>query len=438
MVDGREDPLREGADAPSYAYSVFAIVFALMVVDYIDRQIVVSMFPYLRVEWGLSDGQLGALVSIVSISVALATVPLSLLADRWSRVRSMFWMAIVWSCATVACAFAQDYAQLLAARSIVGLGEAAYGAVGAALLSSLFPARTRSTVLGAFLAAALVGSVVGTVLGGIISERWGWRAGFGVAGIPGLILAVLFLAIVRDYRTVALPSMPRAGGRASMSAGAIVALLLRRRTVIVTCIGAGLQLVMVSATYAWMPSYLNRVYGFAPDRAGFATGVVILMGGVGAVLCSVVADRMTMRFARARLYVAAIASVTTAAVMYIAFARVPPSDAQLALIVAGATMMTGTVGPVAAVVIEVVHPALRATAASILALTQNLFGLAAGPLFTGFLSDAYGLPVALSVVPSFSVFAAATFVAAARTYERDLLNVELCVGPEAMSTATRP
>ncbi|HYS50687.1 MAG TPA: MFS transporter, partial [Burkholderiales bacterium] len=106
--------------------------------------------------------------------------------------------------------------------------------------------------------------------------------------------------------------------------------------------------------------------------------------------------------------------------------------------VAGATMMTGTVGPVAAVVIEVVHPALRATAASILALTQNLFGLAAGPLLTGFLSDAYGLPVALSVVPSFSVFAAATFVAAARTYERDLLNVKLCVGPEAMSTATRP
>ena len=302
----------------------------------------------------------------------------------------------------------------------------------------MFPARTRSTVLGAFLAAALVGSVVGTVLGGIISERWGWRAGFGVAGIPGLILAVLFLAIVRDYRTVALPSMPRAGGRASMSAGAIVALLLRRRTAIVTCIGAGLQLVMVSATYAWMPSYLNRVYGFAPDRAGIATGVVILMGGVGAVLCSVVADRMTMRFARARLYVAAIASVTTAAVMYIAFARVPPSDAQLALIVAGATMMTGTVGPVAAVVIEVIHPALRATAASILALTQNLFGLAAGPLLTGFLSDAYGLPVALSVVPSFCVLAAATFVAAARTYERDLLNVKLCVGPEAMSTATRP
>ena len=62
-------------------------------------------------------------------------------------------------------------------------------------------------------------------------------------------------------------------------------------------------------------------------------------------------------------------------------------------------MMTASIGPVCAVVVDVVHPAVRATAASVLSLTQNLFGLAAGPLLTGFLSDAYGLPFALSVIP---------------------------------------
>ena len=85
---------------------MFAIIFALMVVDYVDRQVVVSMFPHLKAQWGLSDGQLGGLVSIVSITVALGTVPLSLLADRWSRVKSIFLMALVWSLATIACAFA--------------------------------------------------------------------------------------------------------------------------------------------------------------------------------------------------------------------------------------------------------------------------------------------------------------------------------------------
>ena len=190
-----------------YAWTVFAILFALMVVDYVDRQVVVSMFPHLKAQWDLSDGQLGALVSIVSITVALGAVPLSLLADRWSRVKSIFLMALVWSLATIACAFAGSYAQLLGARAIVGVGEAAYGTVGAALLASLFPPRMRSTVLGAFLAArASLGSVLGVVLGGFIAERWGWQAGFGAVGVPGLVLAFVFLFIVRDYKTVALPT----------------------------------------------------------------------------------------------------------------------------------------------------------------------------------------------------------------------------------------
>ncbi|HET9045326.1 MAG TPA: MFS transporter, partial [Casimicrobiaceae bacterium] len=192
-----------------YAWTVFAIMFLLMVVDYVDRQVVVSMFPHLKAQWGLSDTELGGLVSIVSITVALGTVPLSLLADRWSRVKSIFVMALVWSLATIACAFAHDYSHLIAARSVVGLGEAAYGSAGAALLASLFPVRMRSTVLGGFLAAGLVGSVLGVALGGVIAERWGWQAGFGAVGIPGLLLAVLFLLIVRDYKTVALaPAAP--------------------------------------------------------------------------------------------------------------------------------------------------------------------------------------------------------------------------------------
>jgi MFS family permease len=173
-----------------------------------------------------------------------------------------------------------------------------------------------------------------------------------------------------------------------------------------------------------MPSYFNRYYNLAPDQAGVKTGVVVLLGGIGAVLASIVADRMSARFPRARLYVPAVAGVATAALMLIAFGLLTPGPAQFALIAAGATVMTGSIGPVAAVVVDVAHSSVRATAASVLALTQNLFGLAAGPLLTGFLSDAYGLPFALSVVPLFSLVAAAMFGAAARTYEFDLKNAE--------------
>jgi len=431
------DPLQHSLPPRRYAWTVFAIVFALMVVDYVDRQVVVSMFPHLKAQWTLSDGQLGGLVSVVSIMVALGTIPLSLLADRWSRVKSIFLMALVWSIATIACAYAQNYGHLLVARSIVGLGEAAYGSAGVALLATMFPARMRSTVLGAFLAAGLVGSVLGVVLGGIISTHWGWQAGFGAVGVPGLLLAILFIVVVRDYKTVALPTQ-RGHRPTSMAAGAIASELLRPRTALITCIGAGLQLVMVSTTWAWLPSYFNRFYGLAPDQAGVKTGLVVLVGGIGAVAWSVVADRMSGRFPRARLQVPAIGAVLTAAFMFVAFGVVSPGGLQFALIIACATMMTASIVPVCAVVVDVVHPAVRATAASVLSLAQNLFGLAAGPLLAGFLSDAYGLPFALSVIPGFCLLAAAFFVFAGRTYLSDLQRAEGEGVPIAQPLAPQP
>lgn len=420
MEPSAYDPAAHRPAPRRYAWSVFAVLFALMVVDYIDRQVVVSMFPHLKAQWDLSDSQLGALVSIVSVTVALGAVPLSLLADRWSRVKSIFIMVLVWSLATISCAFAGSYSHLLGARSVVGLGEAAYGTVGAALLASLFPLRMRSTVLGAFLAAAMMGSVLGVMLGGFIAERWGWQTGFGAVGIPGLVLCFAFIAIVRDYKTVALPRAGRADADPKTATRVVVSELLRPRTALVTCVGAGLNLLVVSTTYAWLPSYFNRYYGLAPDRAGVKTALVVLVGGLGTLLWSVVADRLTSRLPRARLLIPVVTAVLTAAFMITAFAAFGPGTAQFALIILGALVMTGSVGTTDAVVIDVVHPSVRATAASILSLTRNLFGLAGGPLLTGALSDAYGLPFAMSVVPVFCLIAAALYLVAARTYEFDL------------------
>ena len=126
-----------------------------MMFDYIDRQVIVSLFPYMKADWGLSDKQLGALVSVVSVTVALGALPVALFADRASRVKSIVVMATVWSLATISCMFTRNYGQLLAARAIVGLGEAGYGSVGAALIASHFPARMRGALLAGFFAVGL-------------------------------------------------------------------------------------------------------------------------------------------------------------------------------------------------------------------------------------------------------------------------------------------
>jgi predicted MFS family arabinose efflux permease len=417
-----------------YAWFVFAMTFALMLFDFFDRQIVVSMFPHLKAEWDLSDKQLGALVSVVSITVALGTVPISLLADRWSRVKSICVMATVWSLATIACAFTRNYGQLFAGRAAIGLGEAGYGSAAGALLASIFPQRLRSTILGALLAAASLGSVLGVILGGFISQHWGWRAAFGIVGFPGLVLALMFL-FVRDYKTVPLPAARGKNAAAKPGSVRVIAVaLLEPRTALLVCLGSAMHLFVLSTMYTWMPSFLNRYYGLAPDQAGLKAAIVILLGAVGAVIWGMLADRAGRRQPRRKLYLVAGACLLTLALLSFAFGALPPGPLQFALIAAGGFGLTCTIGAVPAVVMDVIHPGLRATAAAMVTLIQNLLGLAAGAFVAGMLSDALGLQNALAVIPLASLGAALLFIIAARTYEADkqrLADIHLSVDDAA-------
>jgi MFS family permease len=392
---------------------VFAAAFTLMLLDFADRQVVVATFPQVQAEWGLSDAQLGALVSVVSVTVGLGAFPAALIVDRWSRVRAIAFMGTIWSLAAAAAGAAQSYGQLLTARAALGAGEAGYGPAAGALLATMFPPARRATVLGAFQAAAPLGAMLGVVLGGVVAARWGWRAAFWVFVPPGLVLALLFLR-VRDYPTVRLDGPP--GAR---SARGVLRELFRARSGTAGYIGGAVQLVVVSTVYTWLPSQLHRAYGLPVDRAAAATGLVILAGFAGMIGFAHVADRAAVRNLPARLLVPAGLAMFTAGLLSTAFVAVGPGVVQFLLIVVGGATMTAAVGPVSAVVVDVVHPALRATAISTLTVVQNLVGLAVGPVLAGWLSDRYGLTTALAVLPLLCVVSAAMFCCGARFYERD-------------------
>lgn len=400
------------------AWFAFGMTLALMVFDYVDRQVIVSLFPHLKAAWGLSDKQLGALVSVVSVTVALGALPVALFADRVSRVKSIVAMASIWSLATISCVWARGYGALMAARAMVGFGEAGYGSVGAALIASHFPARMRGALLAAFFASASVGSVLGVMLGGVIAQRWGWQAAFGVVGFPGLVLALLYLK-VRDYRTVEMaPALDAKRQSLAATIRHIVRVLARSRTMLWVCIGGAAQLIVVSALWSWLPSFLNRVHGVAPAQAGMKAALVVLAGAAGAVVWGALVDRAGARAPRRKLATMALLCVASMAVLVLAFGWAP-AGAQFALIALGGFLATCTVGPVTAIVIDVVHPGVRATGSSVLALFQNLFGLAAGPFLAGLLSDAWGLVPALTAMPLAALLAAGAFLLAARSYEAD-------------------
>ncbi|WP_316155041.1 MFS transporter [Cupriavidus sp. BIC8F] len=404
------------------AWFAFAMTFALMLFDYIDRQVIVSLFPHLKAAWGLSDMQLGGLVSIISIVVAAGGLPVALLADRFGRVKSIFVMATVWSLATISCMFTRNYSQLFLARAIVGAGETGYGSVGGALIASLFPKRLRATLLGAFLAAASIGSVLGVVLGGVVAARWGWKAAFGVVGVPGLILAGLYL-LVPDYKTVEIAPRTERQPSTMGFVTQTVRALTGSPTVWWTCIGAACQLIVVSTIWSWLPSYFNRYHGAAADKAAMLAAIIVLCGAAGSFFWGVAADAVAVRRPRNKLVLMASLSTATLLVFMTAFGVPMGANAQFLLIAFGGLLMMCTVAPASSVVFNVIHPGLRSTGAAMLALFQNLLGLAVGPFVGGLVSDAWGLQTALAVMPAFGLLAALCFLRAMRTYEADLAKV---------------
>src|SRR3954463_13358876 len=158
-----------------FPWVVFALTFGLLLSDYMSRQVLSAIFPFLKAEWALSDTQLGGLTSVVALTVGLLAVPLSLLGDRWGRVRAIVLMASIWSLATLGSALAANYGELMLSRVFIGVGEAAYGSVGLAVVLAVFPVYRRASLTGTFLAGGSFGSVLGVALGGALAVHVGWR-----------------------------------------------------------------------------------------------------------------------------------------------------------------------------------------------------------------------------------------------------------------------
>lgn len=421
---GDDDP---GARIPRrYAWVVFALSFGLLLSDYMSRQVLNAVFPLLKAEWALTDARLGLLSGIVALMVGLLTFPLSLLADRFGRVKSLALMATVWSLATLGCGLAQDYPQMLVARFLVGVGEAAYGSVGIAVVLSVFPKHMRATLTGAFMAGGMFGSVLGMALGGAVAAQLGWRWAFVAMASFGLLLAVLYPIIVREKR-IAPPPRPgepradglRAGEKRTAAARVPLRCLVNSRSVIGAYIGSGLQLFVGGTVIVWIPSFLNRYYGMATDVAGGVAAMIVLVGGLGMIACGMLSDRVC-RSAPARKFSLAIAyCLGSCALLSLAFA-LPHGTPQLVMIGLGMFLAAGTSGPAGAMVANLTPQPIHGTAFATLTLANNLFGLAAGPLITGVLADAFGLATAFQLVPLVGLMAATVFYLAKRHYLGDI------------------
>jgi predicted MFS family arabinose efflux permease len=409
------------ARASAYGWLVFALTFGLLISDYMARQVLNAVFPLLKAEWALTDAQLGLLSGIVAAMVGLLTLPLSIAADRWGRIPSLTIMAILWSLATVLCAVAQTYSQMLLGRALVGIGEAAYGSVGIAVVISVFPARMRATLTAAFMAGGLVGQVLGVALGGVIAADHGWRAAFLVIGVSGLALGVLYPLFVREHR---VREMAGDAEQANETRPKLpLRALVQTRSVRLAYCGSGLQLFAAGALPAWLPSYFGRYYAMPVDAAAKTAAVMLLLCSLGMVLCGMATDRLARTAPIRKVWLACAYCLGTATALTIAL-QLPPGPAQLALLAVAMALVAATTGPAGALVANLTPLALHGSAFAALTLANNILGLAPGPILTGRLADALGLLDAMRLLALPCLAAALVFMLLGRSYLADLAPTE--------------
>ncbi len=403
-----------------FPWVVFALAFGLLLADYMSRQVLSAVFPFLKIEWALSDSKLASLSSIVALMVGLLTLPLSLLADRWGRVRSLVLMAVLWSAATLVCATATGYEQMLGARFLVGVGEAAYGSVGIAVVLSVFAPHVHAALSGAFMAGGSFGSVLGVAAGGVIAVQFGWRWAFAAMAVFGLILAVLFRTVISDAKLARHATDP-APARREDGGGfrAPVSTLFTNPAVLCAYLGSALQIFTAAVLLSWMPSFFHRYYDLAPDKAGAFASIFVLLVGVGMVVCGMITDRAG-RADMSRKWTTAIVFCLVSLLCLTVGFGLDNGASQLVLIGIGAFFSGGSSGPAAAMVASLTHSSVRASAFGTLTLANSLLGLALGPFVVGVLADHIGLSGALRLAPLTYLVAIAALILGKRCYPSGL------------------
>jgi MFS family permease len=408
----------------SSAYFAFTLLFLLYMFDYIDRTVIVSLFPFLKKDWGLTDTQCGLLVSAVYWSILIFSLPVSILIDRWSRKKCIGLMALFWGLATLACAFTRNFSQLFVTRAAIGIGEAGYAPGGTAMISAAFAPQNRAKMLGIWNASIPLGSALGIVIGGFIAEHWGWRHAFGIVAIPGILVALLFF-YVRDYQTVDLVQTvdEEAGqSRVQMKLADIAAQFLRSKTLWFNNLAFAANTFVTTALMSWLPTYYHRMENLPMDKAATKGGLVMALALVGAPLGGYLADRWLQKRKNARSLFPAISSLITSLALFAAFVFMDGLMQYAALLLTGIAAVAFVPAAVA-VTQDVVHPGLRAVSLSLCVIVQHILGSALGPPFVGAMSDAFGLETALKFLPLFTFLAAILFFTASFYYVADAESV---------------
>jgi predicted MFS family arabinose efflux permease len=292
-VSGEQDA------APGYskAYLRWALLlfFLISFFNYLDRFILSVLLEPIRLEFGLTDTQLG-LLSGVAFAVFYTT--LGLVIARWADLgnrRTIIALALaIWSLMTVACGLVVNFAQLFLARVGVGIGEAGGVTPTNSLIADYFPPEMRSRAVSVFLLGTMVGAFLGFAIGGYLAQNYGWRLAFIVVGLPGVLLAVIVrLAIKEPRQNTRLPTWTEIFGKESVG---VVRELFAKRSYVHLLIAYGFYSFYALGAGQFVIPFILRSFDVSLQRIGALWGLVFgVTGIIGTFLGGILADRLSRR-----------------------------------------------------------------------------------------------------------------------------------------------
>jgi MFS transporter, Spinster family, sphingosine-1-phosphate transporter len=381
------------------AGAALAVLTFINLFNYLDRYILSTLVESLhRSELHLTDTQAGSLMSGFLIVFAVVGPLFGFLGDSRSRPRVIAFGVACWSVATALSGFAWSFASLFVARALVGVGEAAYVTVGPSLLSDYFPRGERGRVMSIFFCAIPVGSALGYVVGGIMDEHFGWRMAFFIAGVPGVILALLCLGL-RDPPRGSQDEAVKAEPRAATRPIAHYLALLKNRPYMLTIAGYAAYTFALGGLAYWMPTFLERIRHVPEKSATFDFGLIVVVTGlVGTFAGGWLGDFCTRYSQRAYLWISAGATLAAAPFAWIALTVASPRT-YLACMVTAQFLMFLSTGPINATIVNLVSPTQRASANALGVLSIHLLGDVPSPLLIGWISTQSSLQQGVKLVP---------------------------------------
>ncbi|MEZ0243334.1 MAG: spinster family MFS transporter [Sphingomonas sp.] len=371
-------------------WMVLTVLTFVYVINFLDRQLLGFLAKPIKDSLHITDGQLGLIGGFYfACFYCFIAIPVGWFADRTNRVSVLALACGIWSGATAACGLAANYGQLVAARMVVGFGEAGGVPPSYAIITDTFPPGRRGVAFGIYNFGPPAGAALGIAFGGMIAIHYGWREAFLTIGVIGIVTAVLVRILLRD---------PPRGGLDKGVDGVVpvyekapfwatTGMFFTNPVLLLASFGSGATQFVTYGLGNFAVLFLMESKGMtlAQVSVWYALAVLIGMGG-SMIISGRVLDALTRR-SRTGFALAPAISLMVAMPFYVAFVWAPGWELALALLVVVMLFNYVYLSASVALVQEEVKPNQRVLSGALLLLVMNFIGLGLGPTYVGAASD---------------------------------------------------